>query len=89
MLDGEIPAGTTHAGHDLIRNEEHTTFTADFSDRLQISRRRENRSERGPAHWLKNEAGCLTIGISDRSLELGRVLLSAAVASVVQSNTQR
>ena len=57
-------------------------FTADFSDRVQVSRRRNDRPERCSAHRFKDKTGGLAVCGLDCSLELGRVLLPAVVASV-------
>ena len=38
MFDGEVAASAAHARHDFIGDEKHAVRSADFRDRLQVSR---------------------------------------------------
>ena len=87
MFDGEIAAGAAHAGHDFVGDTQDAVTAADFRDGRQISRRWNDCSESGAAHWFEEEGGGLAISLLvvrgfDGTFQFGGVLLAAVAAAV-------
>src|SRR5206468_6817999 len=82
VFDSEVAAGASHAGHDLVRDEQNAMAAADLRDTLQISGRRNYRAQGRPTHRFEDESGDLTVFFVYRSFEFGGVLLAAVAASV-------
>ena len=82
VLDSEVAAGASHAGHDLVRDEQNAMAAADVRDTLQISGRRNHCAQGRSTYRLEDEAGDLTVCFFYRSFEFGGVLLAAVAAAV-------
>ncbi len=82
MLDREVSAGASHAGHDFISDQKHAMAAADFGDGLQISRRRNDGAQRRAAYWFEDERGGLSVAGFDGTIEFRGILLAAVAASV-------
>ncbi len=57
VLHGEVPAGPPHAGHDLVRDEQHVVFVADLPDSPEIPVLGDHGPGSGPNHRLGHEGG--------------------------------
>ena len=82
VFDGEVLSGAAHAGHDFVGDQQDAVAPADFRHLLQISRRRNDRAQRGPADRFEDESGGFTVSGFNRSLQLGRIFQSAVAAAV-------
>src|SRR5512141_2151118 len=82
MINGKIPPGPAHAGHDFIGDQEHAVAAADVGDGLQVSRRGNDCAERRSADRLEDECSRLSLAGLDRLFQLSRILLSAVAASI-------
>src|SRR5580693_5968594 len=82
MLDSKVAAGASHAGHDFVGNQKNVVPSADLSDRLQVSRGRNDGSERCAADRFEDERCRLAVARFNGAFQLGCVLLPAVAASV-------
>src|SRR6202011_2401242 len=68
--------------HDFVGNQQDAMAAANFRDLLQISRRRNNRAQRGAADRLEDEPSRFTTGGFNGSLQLSCILLAAVPAAI-------
>src|SRR5882724_2944309 len=82
IFDGKVASSAAHAGHHFVSDQKDALAPADFGDGLQVSGRRNHRTQCPAAYWFEDEPCRLAVCVFNRPFQLSGVLLSTVPASV-------